>query len=120
MARQSRLAPTAMFSALEAQTEIPPHTGSTNIRAIVHLPLILPGRCRFRVGNVTREWRMNEAWVFDDTIEHQVWNDSSELRVILIFDVWNPFLSEAERALVTEMLRARNEFQAMDSGSGEG
>jgi aspartate beta-hydroxylase len=112
MARQPRLAPTAMFSVLEAHTEIPPHTGSTNIRAVVHLPLLLPGRCRFRVGNVTREWRMNEAWVFDDTIEHQAWNDSSELRVILIFDVWNPFLSEAERVLVTDMLRARSEFQA--------
>jgi aspartate beta-hydroxylase len=112
MARQPRLAPTAMFSVLEAHTEIPPHTGSTNVRAVVHLPLLLPGRCRFRVGNVTREWRMNEAWVFDDTIEHQAWNDSSELRVILIFDVWNPFLSEAERVLVTDMLRARSEFQA--------
>jgi aspartate beta-hydroxylase len=112
MARQPRLAPTAMFSVLEAHTGIPPHTGSTNIRAIVHLPLVLPGRCRFRVGNVTREWHMNEAWVFDDTIEHQAWNDSSELRVILIFDVWNPFLSEAERVLVTDMLRARSEFQA--------
>jgi aspartate beta-hydroxylase len=112
MARQPRLAPTAMFSVLEAHTEIPPHTGSTNTRAIVHLPLLLPGRCRFRVGNVTREWHMNEAFVFDDTIEHQAWNDSDGLRVILIFDVWNPFLSEAERVLVTEMLRARNEFQA--------
>src|SRR5690606_31391667 len=95
-----------------------PTPGSTNIRAIVHLPLLLPGRCRFRVGNVTRKWRMNEAWVFDDTIEHQAWNESSELRVILIFDVWNPHLSEAERALVTEMLRARNEFQAMDTAPG--
>ncbi|HLU06992.1 MAG TPA: aspartyl/asparaginyl beta-hydroxylase domain-containing protein [Woeseiaceae bacterium] len=120
MARQSRLAPTAMFSALEAHTEIPPHTGSTNIRAIVHLPLVLPGPCRFRVGNVTREWRMNEAWAFDDTIEHQAWNDNDGLRVILIFDVWNPFLSEAERSLVTEMLRARSEFQAMDPVSGTG
>lgn len=120
MARQPRLAPTAMFSVLDAHTEIPPHTGSTNIRAIVHLPLILPGACRFRVGNVTREWRMNEAWVFDDTIEHQAWNDSDEIRVILIFDVWNPLLTEAERVLVTEMLKARNEFQAVDAAPSGG
>ena len=112
MARQAGLAPTAMFSALEAHTRIPPHTGSTNVRAIVHLPLVLPGPCRFRVGNVTREWRMHEAWVFDDTLEHEAWNDTDGLRLILIFDVWNPFLSQAEQSLITELLRARNEFQA--------
>ena len=39
--------------------------------------------------------------MFDDTIEHEAWNDSVETRVILIFDVWNPFLSEAERELVS-------------------
>ncbi len=55
---------------------------------------------------------MNEAWVFDDTIEHEAWNDSDELRIILIFDVWNPFLSEAERELITAMLHAQNEFQS--------
>lgn len=112
LARQSGYAPTAMFSVLDANTRIPPHTGSVNTRAIVHLPLVLPGPCTFRVGNVTREWRMHEAWVFDDTIEHEARNDNAELRVILIFDVWNPYLSEAERELVTAMLAARAEFLA--------
>ena len=112
MARQSGYAPTAMFSVLDANTRIPPHTGSVNTRAIVHLPLVLPGSCTFRVGNVTREWRMHEAWVFDDTIEHEAWNDNDELRVILIFDVWNPYLSEAERELVTALMRAWTEFLA--------
>lgn len=115
MAHQAGYAPTAMFSALEARTTIPAHTGSTNTRVIVHLPLVLPGECRFRVGNVTRRWRAGEAWVFDDTIEHEAWNDSDELRIILIFDVWNPFLSDAERELVTEMLQAAKEFQALDA-----
>ena len=114
MARQPGFAPTAMFSALDAHTSIPPHTGSINTRLIVHLPLILPGPCRFRVGNVTREWRMNEAWVFDDTIEHEAWNSADERRFILIFDVWNPFLTEVEQALLTVMLRAKNEYRAMD------
>jgi aspartyl/asparaginyl beta-hydroxylase (cupin superfamily)/Tfp pilus assembly protein PilF len=112
MARQSGYAPTAMFSVLDANTRIPPHTGSVNTRAVVHLPLVLPGVCTFRVGNVTREWRMHEAWVFDDTIEHEARNDNDELRVILIFDVWNPYLSEAERELVTAMMSARIEFLA--------
>ncbi|MFL5297421.1 MAG: aspartyl/asparaginyl beta-hydroxylase domain-containing protein [Phenylobacterium sp.] len=110
LADQPGFAPTAMFSALEAHTRIPPHTGSTNVRLLCHLPLILPGPARFRVGAETREWKMGEAWVFDDTIEHEAWNDADELRVILIFDVWNPFLEEGEKALVNALLAARQEF----------
>jgi aspartyl/asparaginyl beta-hydroxylase (cupin superfamily) len=110
LADQPGFAPTALFSALAANTHIPAHTGSTNTRLLVHLPLILPGPARFRVGNETREWRMGEAWVFDDTIEHEAWNDASELRVILILDIWNPHLEPAERDAVRAMLTARNRF----------
>ncbi|MBS0360011.1 MAG: aspartyl/asparaginyl beta-hydroxylase domain-containing protein [Proteobacteria bacterium] len=102
--------PTAMFSALEAHTHIPPHTGSTNVRLLTHLPLILPGPARFRVGNEERQWKMGEAWVFDDSIEHEAWNDADELRVILIIDVWNPMLEPEERALVAKLLAARKAF----------
>ena len=105
-------APTAMFSVLDAHTRIPTHTGSTNARLIVHLPLVLPGPARFRVGNVTREWRMGQAWVFDDTIEHEAWNDADTPRTLLIFDVWNPLLSEAERVLISALLVARRGFNA--------
>jgi aspartate beta-hydroxylase len=112
LAQQQDFAPTAMFSALDAHTHIPPHTGSTNVRLLTHLPLILPGPARFRVGNETRAWKMGQAWVFDDTIEHEAWNDADGLRVILIIDVWNPFLEAGERDLVTAMMRARNEFYA--------
>ncbi|MCR5872990.1 aspartyl/asparaginyl beta-hydroxylase domain-containing protein [Phenylobacterium sp. J426] len=110
MADQPEFAPTAMFSALDARTHIPAHTGSTNTRLLTHLPLILPGPARFRVGNETRSWRMGEAWVFDDTIEHEAWNDSDQLRVILIFDIWNPFLEAGERELIKTLMLARNRF----------
>lgn len=93
-------APTAFFSILEPKTRIPPHTGVTNTRVVVHLPLIVPANCGFRVGSDTREWVAGKAWVFDDTIEHEAWNDSEEPRAILIVDIWNPFLTEAERDLV--------------------
>jgi aspartate beta-hydroxylase len=96
----ARRAPTAYFSILEPGTRIPPHTGVTNTRAIVHLPLIVPEKCGFRVGSRTREWIPGKAWVFDDTIEHEAWNLSDSPRAILIFDVWNPFLSAAERDMV--------------------
>ena len=93
-------APSVMFSILAPRTRIPPHTGSSNVRVTVHLPLVVPPGCGFRVGGDTREWREGEAWAFDDTIEHEAWNDSDQPRAILILDAWNPFLTEAERAAV--------------------
>ena len=110
MAHQPGFAPTAMFSALTPHTHIPPHSGSTNTRLLTHLPLILPGPARFRVGNVTRSWKLGEAWAFDDTIEHEAWNDADALRVILIIDIWNPYLTAEERQLVGAMMTAKNEF----------
>jgi aspartyl/asparaginyl beta-hydroxylase (cupin superfamily) len=92
--------PTAMFSLLEPRTRIPPHTGSNNVRTTVHLPLVVPEGCGFRVGAETRTVEAGKAWAFDDTIEHEAWNDSDALRAILILDVWNPLLTEAERAAV--------------------
>jgi len=89
--------PNAFFSILEARTRIPPHTGVTNARLTVHLPLIVPADCGFRVGSETREWIPGKAWVFDDTIEHEAWNGSDAPRAVLIFDIWNPYLTEDER-----------------------
>lgn len=114
-------APTAFFSALRPRTHIPPHTGVTNIRTIIHLPLIVPDGCRFRVGGETRVWREGEAFAFDDTIEHEAWNNSDELRVVLIFDVWNPYLSEAERRLIRLMFEttdATGLSPAQEAGAG--
>lgn len=110
MARQDGFAPTAVFSALQPHTHIPAHTGSANVRLLCHVPLVVPGPARFRVGNTTREWKIGEAWVFDDTIEHEAWNDADALRVILIFDIWNPFLAEGEKALITAMMQAQRRY----------
>jgi len=98
--------PSAFFSMLRPHTRIPPHTGVTNTRAIVHLPLIVPPGCGFRVGGETRVWEEGRAFVFDDTIEHEAWNDSDALRAVLIFDVWNPHLSNGERELLRRYFAA--------------
>jgi len=111
--------PTAFFSILEPHTKIPPHTGVTNTRLTVHLPLIVPPGCRFRVGGETRDLRAGSAWVFDDTIEHEAWNDSDAARAILIFDVWNPQLTPLERDLVREatmVIAEYNEAEGMVPG----
>ena len=98
--------PSAFFSLLRPRTRIPPHTGVTNSRAIVHLPLIVPPGCGFRVGGETRPWIEGHPFVFDDTIEHEAWNDSDKLRAVLICDVWNPHLSQAEQAMIARYFGA--------------
>ncbi|MEK8032814.1 aspartyl/asparaginyl beta-hydroxylase domain-containing protein [Ideonella sp. DXS29W] len=110
--------PVALFSLLKPKTRIPPHTGVSNARLLVHLPLIVPEGCGFRVGNQTRPWVPGQAWVFDDTIEHEAWNDSDKLRVILIFDIWHPALSEAERTMLTAMSTAMNAISGPPEGYG--
>jgi len=102
--------PTAFFSILEPGAHIPAHCGATNSRLIVHLPLVVPPKSRFRVGSETREWREGEAWVFDDTIEHEAWNESDKLRAILIFDVWHPSLNAAERELIHAAVPAIKDY----------
>jgi aspartate beta-hydroxylase len=110
--------PTAFFSILESHTRIPPHTGVTNIRLTVHLPLIVPPNCGFRVGSETREWVPGKAWAFDDTIEHEAWNESDVPRGILIFDVWNPFLTLAERDLVRAATEVVGTYYGVNPAEG--
>jgi aspartyl/asparaginyl beta-hydroxylase (cupin superfamily) len=98
--------PNAMFSLLAPETHIPPHTGVANTRLVCHLPLIVPAGCWFRVGAETREWRRGEAFVFDDTIEHEAMNPSQQLRVVFIIDVWHPALAAVERAGVKALMEA--------------
>ncbi len=104
--------PSVLFSRLTPGARIPPHHGLINTRLICHLPLIAPPGSRFRVGNDVREWREGQAWAFDDTIEHEAANDSGQDRTVLIFDVWKPELTEEERALVSAMFQAIDDYGA--------
>lgn len=101
------LGPNLMFSLLAPHTHIPAHHGVANFRVVCHLPLVVPAGCRFRVGAETRVWRRGEPWIFDDTIEHEAWNDSDELRVVLIGDLWRPELDREDRAIVCNLLEAQ-------------
>ena len=92
------------------ETSIPLHTRGANTRLVVHLPLIAPEACGFRVGGETRYRREGEAWVFDDTIEHEAWNDSDEPRAVLICDVWNPRIEDSERDLVARLMATLDRF----------
>ncbi len=96
--------PNAMFSLLKPGAHIPPHVGVNNTRLVCHLPLKVPEGCWFRVGAETRFWKRGEAFVFDDTIEHEALNPSEELRVVFIFDVWHPDLTVVEREAVAALI----------------
>ena len=113
LCRVNYRSPSVLFSLLRPGARIPPHSGLINTRLICHLPLIVPRDCAFRVGNDIRTPVEGKAWVFDDTMEHEAWNKSDQTRVILLFEIWRPELTEEERGLVRAM------FEAMDAHSGE-
>ena len=99
--------PSVLFSLLQPGAHIPPHTGMLNCRLICHLPLIVPDNCAIRVGNETHEWAEGELVIFDDTIEHEAWNKSDQDRIILLFDVWRPEITEREKKLIDLVLNTR-------------
>jgi hypothetical protein len=104
-------APNILFSKLAPGARIPPHHGVLNTRLVCHLPLIVPPGCGFRVGGETRQWEEGKLLIFDDSIEHEAWNDGESDRIILIFDCWRPELESEERAAITAV------FEAIDGKS---
>ena len=113
LSRIGRRTPAVLFSRLEPGAHIPPHTGMLNSRLICHLPLIVPKGGWLRVGNETREWEEGKLLIFDDSIEHEAKNPTGELRIILLFDIWRPELSEAERQGISAIFDAIDNFQPL-------
>lgn len=107
-------APEALFSVLGPGSHILPHTGVTNTRVVTHLPLLVPGDCTLRVADQRHDWQEGRCVTFDDTFEHEAWNNSERTRVILLFDVWNPYLTEVEQVAITEMVAAIGDLKGDD------
>jgi aspartyl/asparaginyl beta-hydroxylase (cupin superfamily) len=102
--------PMALFSLLKPGAHIFAHNGLINTRLICHLPLIVPEGCRFRVGNEVRQWEEGKLLIFDDTIEHEAWNDGASRRVVLLFEIWRPEIDAEERAALTALFEAIDYF----------
>ncbi|XP_050970085.1 aspartyl/asparaginyl beta-hydroxylase isoform X6 [Labeo rohita] len=86
------------FSVMQAGTHVWPHTGPTNCRLRMHLGLIIPSKgCRIRCTNQTREWEEGKVLIFDDSFEHEVWQEAESYRLIFIVDVWHPELTQLQR-----------------------
>lgn len=112
MPRIDHRSPMALWSRLEPGTRIKPHHGLLNTRLICHLPLIVPEGCALRVGAETRAWKEGRMMIFDDSVEHEAWNDSTQTRVILLFEIWRPEIPADDRAALTAL------FQSIDRYSG--
>lgn len=103
--------PEVLYSVFTPGTHLLPHRGVTNTRLVGHLPLIVPEDCALNVGGEVHHWQPGKVVVFDDTYEHEAWNRSKQTRVVMIFDVWHPGLTEAERLAVTELVGAIGDFR---------
>nr|XP_024659376.1 aspartyl/asparaginyl beta-hydroxylase isoform X9 [Maylandia zebra] len=86
------------FSVMQPGTHVWPHTGPTNCRLRMHLGLVIPKRgCKIRCTNETREWEEGKVLIFDDSFEHEVWQEADSYRLIFIVDVWHPELTQHQR-----------------------
>jgi len=103
--------PEAMFSVLRPGAHITPHTGVINGRLTVHLPLLVPPDCgALAVAREARPWQEGQCLVFDDSFVHEAWNKSEHTRVVLIFDLWNPYLSAIEQEAMAMVIHALGAF----------
>ena len=110
LVRISEHAPEICFSMLTAGTHILPHYGTSNIRSVVHLPLIVPENCALKVHDELVVTKAGECFAFDDTFLHEAWNRGNGTRAILLMDAWNPHLTETERLCLTEVVMAIGDF----------
>jgi aspartate beta-hydroxylase len=99
--------PEVCYSIMRPGAHILPHRGVTIVRSVLHLGLVIPDHCALNLTEVGEvHWQEGRCFAFDDTYEHEAWNRSDSTRVILLADIWNPNLSEAERAAVAELVAA--------------
>lgn len=117
LARVRGHAPEVLFSVFTPGTHLLPHRGVTNTRIVVHLPLIVPADCALNVGGELHVWREGQVVAFDDTYEHEAWNRSDAVRIVLILDVWNPYLTDVERLAVADLVGAIGDLRAAIAGA---
>ncbi|KAM9574419.1 aspartyl/asparaginyl beta-hydroxylase isoform 9-T9 [Guaruba guarouba] len=86
------------YSIMHPGTHVWPHTGPTNCRLRMHLGLVIPKEgCRIRCAQENRSWEEGKVIIFDDSFEHEVWQDAEDYRLIFIVDVWHPELTAQQR-----------------------
>lgn len=111
LCRISVRSPSIIFSLLQPGARIAPHHGMINARLICHLPLIVPGAGALQVADEARQWEEGKLLIFDDSVQHEAWNDADSDRIVLIFDVWRPELTEADRRGVAALFETVDAYR---------
>jgi hypothetical protein len=106
--------PEVCFSIMRPGAHILPHRGVTNTRAVLHLGLDIPEGCALHLpGVLVQTWEPGKCFAFDDTFEHEAWNKSDTTRAILLGDIWNPFLRDAEKAAIADLVAQIGDFNRL-------
>jgi len=92
----------AGFSRMAPGTVIKPHVGWAKSVYRLHLGLIVPEQCALRVGGETRRWEEGKCLIFDDTVEHEAWNKSDNVRINLLLDFLRPGIESADKDSLPE------------------
>lgn len=86
---------TAGFSILNPGTIIKPHVGYTDTVLRCHLGIKVPeGNCYLKVGGEERRWGEGNVMIFDDTLQHEAWNKTTETRIVLLIDLYKNILQQ--------------------------
>ena len=108
-------APEILFSVLKPGSHINAHHGVTNVRLVMHLPLVGPRDCALNlVDHGEHPWKEGQLVMFDDTYLHEAWNRSDATRIVLLMDCWNPHLTEVERHAVQQLLETISGLHVAD------
>jgi Aspartyl/Asparaginyl beta-hydroxylase len=105
--------PEVCFSVMRPGAHILPHRGVTNTRAVLHLGLEIPPDCALALVGVQQvTWTRGRCFAFDDTFQHEAWNRSDATRIILLCDIWNPYLRPAEREALGDLVAQIGDFNS--------
>lgn len=104
-----------IFSVLRPKTKLQSHCGTTNLRLTAHLGLVVPpeennnknenefGTCKIRVKDTWHTWKEGECIVFDDSFEHEVINDTTSSRAVLLVRFWHPDVKDRTKAMAAAL-----------------
>ncbi len=104
----------AGFSQMAAGTHIAPHVGWAKSVYRLHLGLVVPDNCSLRVGAETRYWEEGKCLVFDDTVEHEAWNQSDSVRCNLLLDFLRPGIEQPDDCIPEEVRRYKKSLMDKD------
>lgn len=107
--------PLQLLSILKTGSHINAHHGVTNVRLVMHLPLVVPRDCALNlVDHGETPWKEGRLVMFDDTYLHGAWNRSDATRIVLLMDCWNPHPTAVERHAVQQLLEAISGLHVAD------